>query len=169
MRRAGTNVREAGTDVLEAGRAGVEAVRHVADAARERIGEAASDVTEAARERVGEIAADVAIRAGRTARGVGAQITSLPDAVRERARRGVELVESASARAAVSVIQAGTKVLSAAAEYVDELVPWHRIDRRALEELVSEQLRWAHAGTEAYDRAVSEIDDAAPDAAVHFC
>jgi hypothetical protein len=59
----------------------------------------------------------------------------------------------------VSVIKAGTQALSAAADFVGELSPLHRIDRRALEELVIEQLRWAHAGTEAYDRTVNEIDD----------
>jgi hypothetical protein len=147
-RRAGASVSAAGEDVLQAGRAGLEAVRQVATTAADRAGEVASDAAETARERLGE----AALEATRT-------VTSLPEMVRESARRGVELVESASARAVVSVIHVGTKALHAAAEIVNELTPLRRIDRRALRELVVEQLRWAHAGSEAYDRAVDDSDD----------
>jgi hypothetical protein len=80
--------------------------------------------------------------------------------VRDSARRGVELVETAGARAVVGVIQAGTRVLSAAADYVSELAPRRRVQRHALEQLVVEMLGWAHAGTEAYDRTIDETDDA---------
>jgi len=143
-RRAGESVGAAGEDVLQAG---LEAVRQVATTAADRAGEAASGVAETARERLGD-----ALEATRT-------VVILPEVVRESARRGVELVESASARAVVSVIHAGTKVLHAAAEYVNEIVPRRRVDRRALRDLVVEQLRWAHAGSEAYDRAVDDSDD----------
>ena len=139
-RRAGASVSAAGEDVLQAGQAGLQAVRQVATSAAAR----ASDAAETAREQLGE--------ATRT-------VTNLPEMVRESARRGVELVESASARAVVSVIHAGTKALHAAAEIVNELAPRRRVDRRALQELVVEQLRWAHAGSEAYDRAVDDSDD----------
>lgn len=147
-RRAGERVGAAGEDVLQAGQAGLEAVRQVATTAAGRAGEAATEAAENARERLGE----AALEATRT-------VVRLPDVVRERARRSVELVESASARAVVSVIQAGTKALHAAAEYVNELAPRRRVDRRALRELVVEQLHWAHAGSEAYDRAVDDTDD----------
>jgi len=144
-RGAGASVSAAGEDVLQAG---LEAVRQVATTAADRAGEAASDAVETARERLGE----AALEATRT-------VTSLPEMARESARRGVELVESASARAVISVIHVGTKALHAAAEIVNELTPLRRIDRRALRELVVEQLRWAHAGSEAYDRAVDDSDD----------
>jgi len=142
------SVGAAGEDVLQAGQAGIEAVRQVATTAADRAGEAASDVAETARDRLGE----AALEATRT-------VVNLPDMVRESARRGVELVESASARAVVTVIHAGTKALHAAAEYVNDLAPRRRVDRRALRELVVEQLQWAHAGSEAYDRAVDDSDD----------
>jgi hypothetical protein len=147
-RRAGERVGAAGEDVLQAGQAGLEAVRRVATSAAGRASEAASDAAETTRKRLGAAAVD----ATRT-------VVSLPEMVRDSARRGVELVESASARAVVSVIHAGTKALHVAAEYVNELAPRRRVDRRALRELVVEQLRWAHAGSEAYDRAVDDSDD----------
>jgi len=124
-RRAGESVGAAGEDVLQAGQAGLEAVRQVATTAADRAGAVATDVAETARERLG----DAAVEATRT-------VVTLPEIVRESARRGVELVESASARAVVSVIHVGTKALHAAAEYANELAPRRRVDRRALRELV---------------------------------
>jgi hypothetical protein len=78
---------------------------------------------------------------------------------RDGARRGREAIESTGARAMLSVIQTGTSMLSAAAGYVSELVPLRRVRHAALEQLIVEQLRWAHAGTEAYDRTVPETGD----------
>src|SRR5262249_14414570 len=89
----------------------------------------------------------------------GAQIMQIPDFVREGARLGREVLETSGARAVVSVIETGTKVLSKAAEYVSELAPRRRVRQAALETLVVEQLRWAHAGTEVYDRTVEETKD----------
>jgi len=173
VRRATTNVRQAGENVLEAGEAGVSAAREAASAAGERVGrmaskatrrvgeaadaarERVSEVSEAARERVGE----AAIEAGRAAVEVGAQLLHLPELVREGARRGVELVETAGTRAVVGTIQAGRRVLGKAADYVSELTPRRRVQRQALEQLVIEQITWAHAGAEAYDRTVDETDD----------
>jgi hypothetical protein len=173
VRRAGTNVRRAGENVLQAGGAGMSAAREVAEAAGERAGrlagratrrvseaadaarERVTDVAEVARERVGEVAVD----AGRAAVEVAEQLLHLPDLVREGARRSVELVETAGTRAVVGVIQAGTAVLSRAADYVSELTPRRRVQRQALEQLVIEQITWAHQGTEAYDRTVDEAED----------
>jgi hypothetical protein len=123
----------------------------MASAAGHRLGEAA----ETARER----AADAALGARRTARGVGARLVALPARVRKRARRGVEAVEAVGTRAVVSVLQAGTKALNVAAGYVSELAPLRRVERRAFEQFIIEQLGWAHAGSEAYDRSAAEADD----------
>jgi hypothetical protein len=162
VRRAGTNVREAGERVLQAGEASMAAAREAAQAAGERVGKVANQATrrvgeaaEVARERVGEVAID----AGRAAVEVGAQLLNLPELVREGARRSVEMVETAGARAVVSMIHGGTRVLSAAAGYVSELTPRRRVQRQALEQLVIEQLTWAHEGTEVYDRTVDETED----------
>ena len=46
-----------------------------------------------------------------------------------------------------------------AADYVSELAPRRRVQRRALEQLIVEMLGWAHAGTEAYDWTASETED----------
>ena len=142
--RAGSNLRAAGDRVAEAGQASVAAVREVAIATTDRVGERASEIAE---------------RAGETAAGIGSQVLGLPERVRETARRSLEAVESAGARAAVSVIQVGTKALGRAAEYVSELAPRRRVDHRALEALVVEQLAWAHAASEAYDRTVAETEN----------
>ena len=162
VRRASTNVLQAGERVLQAGEASMAAAREVAEAAGERVGQVANRATrrvgeaaEVARERVGEVAID----AGRAAVEVGAQLLNLPELVREGARKSVEIVETAGARAVVSMIDAGTKVLGAAADYVSELTPRRRVHREALEQLVLEQLTWAHQGTEAYDSTVDETDD----------
>ncbi|HYR95976.1 MAG TPA: hypothetical protein VEM57_04530, partial [Candidatus Binatus sp.] len=162
VRRAGTNVLHAGERVLQAGEASMAAAREVAGAAGERVGKVANHATrrvgeaaEMARERVGEVAID----AGRAAVEVGAQLLNLPELVREGARRSVELVETAGARAVVSMIHAGTRVLSVAADYVSEITPRRRVQRQALEQLVLEQLTWALQGTQVYDRTVDETED----------
>jgi hypothetical protein len=173
VRRASTNVRQAGENVLQAGEAGMSAAREAAEAAGARVGRVAGKATrrvgeaaEIARERVSEVAdvarermGEAAIDAGRAAVEVAEQLLHLPELVREGARRSVELVETAGTRAVVGVIQAGTKVLSKAADYVSELSPRRRVQRQALEQLVIEQITWAHAGTEAYDRTVDETED----------
>jgi hypothetical protein len=166
LREAGGAVAEAGENVVQAGRASVAAARKAVVEAGERVGRVAGEAADAARERVGEAtdaarerAGDVAIEAGRTAVGIGAQIMQIPDLVREGARLGREVLETSGARAVVTVIETGTKVLSKAAEYVSELAPRRRVRHAALEMLCVEQLRWAHAGTEAYDRTVEETDD----------
>ncbi|HLY37382.1 MAG TPA: hypothetical protein VKU61_05060 [Candidatus Binatia bacterium] len=105
---------------------------------------------ETARDRTSEVARSA----------VGSQLFAIPELVREGARRGVEAIEESGARAVVSVIDTGTKVLNAAAEYVSELTPLRRVRRGELEQFIIEQLRWVHMGTEAYDRTVDEADDA---------
>jgi len=158
--RATTNLYRAGENVFEAGEAGVAAAREVVGEARRRVADGAAttviEATETARER----ASDFAIDAGRSAVGVGAQILALPEMVRDGARRGVEAIEETGARAVVSMIDTGTKVLNAAAEYVSELAPRRRVRHTELEQFIIEQLRWAHTGTEAYDRTVDEAMDA---------
>jgi hypothetical protein len=158
--RATTNLYRAGENVLEAGEAGVAAAREVVGDAGRRVADVATtrvtEATETARDRASELA----IEAGRSAVGVGSQLLALPELVREGAWRGVEAIEETGARAAVSVIDTGTKMLNAAAEYVSELAPRRRLRRSELEQFIIEQLRWAHMGTEAYDRTVDEADDA---------
>jgi hypothetical protein len=158
VRRAATNVVDAGWNVLAASRAGVAAARDAVGEAGERAGAIAGEAAEAAdsaRERAG----DVAIEAGRAAVGIGVQLLHLPELVREGARRGREAMETSGARAVVSAIETGTRVLSAAAEYVSELAPRRRVREPGLQALLVEQLRWAHAGTEAYDQAVETTED----------
>ena len=156
--RATTNLYRAGENVLGAGEAGVAAAREVVGEARRRVADVAAtrvtEATETARDRASELA----IEAGRSAVDVGSQILALPELVREGARRGVEAIEETGARAVVSVIDAGTKVLNAAAEYVSELAPRRRVRRNQLEQFILEQLHWAHTGTEAYDRTVDEAE-----------
>jgi hypothetical protein len=173
VRRIGVNLRQATGNVLEAGSTVPELAREAASVATERLGEVAGraterleEVAEEAGDRLGEVASEARERVGQGARearraalGVGIQLVHLPELVREGARRGVEAVENVGARAVVSVIRAGTRVLKTAAELVDDLSARRRVNRRALEELVVEQLRWAHAGTEAFDRAAAEMDD----------
>jgi hypothetical protein len=151
IHRARASVRRAGENVREAGEAGVSVARAAAGAAGEHVGLVAGS----ARERAGKVAID----AGRAAVDVGAQLLHLPDLVREGARRSVEMAEEAGTRAVVGVIQAGTRMLSAAAGYVSELTPHRRVRREALEEIVVEQITWARAAAEAYDRTVKEIAD----------
>jgi hypothetical protein len=159
MRRFGTNVRQAGEKVMQAGEAAArgaaelasEGIEQATGVARRRIGDAA--------ERAGDRLGEAAIEAGRTAVGLGAQIFHLPELVREGARLGVEAVETAGTRAVVSMIHAGTKALNVAADYVSEIAPRRRVQRRALEELIIEMLGWAHAGTEAYDWTASGTED----------
>jgi hypothetical protein len=173
VRRIGVNLRQATSNVLEAGSTVPELAREAASVAGERLGRVASragerfeDAASEAGERLGEVASEARERVGARARdasraalGVGLQLTNLPELVRERAWRGVEAVEHVGARAVVSMIHAGTRVLQTAAELVSEMSPRRRVNRHALEELLVEQLRWAHAGTEAFDRAAAEIDD----------
>jgi len=144
VRRAGMNVREAGEDVLEAGQAGVAAARHVVGTASEQLEEAA----EAARKRAGAVTVQLRSR-----------LRFVPALLREGVRRGVEALEATGVRALVSVIQAGTNALGATAGYVREIVPRRRVQRQALEQLVVEQLAWAHVATEAYERAVGDTED----------
>jgi hypothetical protein len=153
IRRARASVRRAGESVREAGEAGVSVAREAAGEAGERVSLAAGS----ARER----ASQVAIDAGRAAVDVGAQLLNLPELVREGARRSVEMAEEAGTRAVVGVIQAGTRMLSAAAGYVSELTPHRRVRREALEEIVLEQITWARAAAEAYDRTVKEMSNTA--------
>jgi hypothetical protein len=165
-RRAGARLYEAGQSVVEAGQAGMAAAQRTVEQMTTTAGRRATEVAETAVARAGDAAegaregvADLAVDVGRTAVGLGAQLFALPEMVREGARRGREAIETTGARAVVSVIDTGTKVLSAAAEYVSELAPRRRVDHAALERLLVEQLEWAHVGTEAFDRTVAETDD----------
>jgi hypothetical protein len=167
--RAGRKLRLAGEASVDLARGSAQlaATRAVeaADQARERLVEA----TETARERVGdavekaqERVADTAVDIGRKAVQMTVQLLTLPVRVRQRARRGAEVVEEAGTRVVSSVLHTGSKVLDLAADYVAELTPRRRLTRAALERLLAEQLAWARCGTEALDRAASVLkDDAA--------
>lgn len=171
--RFGANLREASGNVLEAGTVGAELARDAASRASERLanmaeqaGERLGDAAERAGERLSDVAGQARERVGDTARsarrgavGIGIQLLHLPQTVRQAAQRSVETVENAGTRAVVSVLHAGTRVMKTAAELVGELAPRRRADRRALEDLVAEQLRWAHTGSEAFDRAAADNDD----------
>jgi hypothetical protein len=165
-RRAGARLYDAGQNVVEAGQAGMAAAQRTVGQMTATAGRRASEVADSAVARAGEAAegaresvADIAVDVGRTAVGLGAQLFTLPEVVREGARRGREAIETTGARAVVSVIDTGTKVLSAAAGYVSELAPRRRVDHAALERLLVEQLEWAHVGTEAFDRTVADTGD----------
>ncbi|HJQ85092.1 MAG TPA: hypothetical protein VKA21_13495, partial [Candidatus Binatia bacterium] len=129
----------------EAGQAGITAA-----------GDAAAELASGATERGGEVAIEVR----RTAKDLRETVLgSLPAIVRETTRRSVEAIEETGARAAVSVIDTGTKMLSAAADYVSELAPRRRVRHEALEDVVTELLRWVHLGTEALDRTIDETPE----------
>jgi hypothetical protein len=154
VRRIGANLRQASGHVLEAS----GAVPELAREAGERLGEVASR----GGERLGEVASEARERLTQTAleaRGMGIRLLRLPDVLREVARRGVETLEAAGMRAVASVIQAGTRGMKTARLYVTDLSFRRRVDHRALEDLVVEQLRWAHTGVEAIDRAAAEVED----------
>ena len=136
------------------GGAAIQAGQRVGDAA-EKAAERVTEVADTARDRASEIA----VEAGRSAVGLGSQILGLPELVREGARRGRETIETTGARAVVSVIDTGAKLLNAAAGYVSELSPRRRVRRAELGQFVVEQLHWAHTGTEAYDRTADEAED----------
>jgi len=102
-RRATTNLYRAGEQVVEAGGAGMAAARNVGQAATE---------------------------AGRSAIGLGSSMLALPKAVRETARRGCRAIERRAARAIVSALDTGTRVLKTATRYVDDLSPRRRRVRR---------------------------------------
>jgi hypothetical protein len=115
-RRASANLYEAGRSVVGAGGAGMAAARDVVGDAASQAGQRVGDVAEKATERVTQVAetardraSELAVGAGRSAVGVGSQILGLPELVREGARRGRETIETTSARAVVSVIDTGAK------------------------------------------------------------
>jgi hypothetical protein len=188
VRRAGLDIAEAGGAgaalVRDAAMEATERAGEAVDTARERAGEAvgvarrrAGEAMETARETATETAgvlsetaseaagavtegAQRAARvAGRTAVGLTAGALHLPEMVRERARRGVERAEEVGAGIVAGVLNAGSRALNVAADYVSEIVPRRRVRRSALELLVLEQLAWAQAGTDALERVAGEIDD----------
>jgi len=71
-----------------------------------------------------------ATEAGRSAIGLGSSMLGLPKAVRETARRGRRAIERRTARAIVSALDTGTRVLKTATRYVDDLSPRRRRVRR---------------------------------------
>jgi len=145
--------------VLEAGEAGIDLARESAAEAGERMNRATSTARrrfEETTERVGETATDAA----RSAAGVGVQLLHLPALVRQGARRTVERAEEAGARAVVSAIKVGTRALNRAADYVSELAPRRRVQRKPLADVLVEELRWAHEAVEAYDRTAELTESA---------
>ena len=173
VRQTGEDLRAAGQDLSEAGGAAAALVRQAASEAPELVGE----VLETARERASEAANAVSERAsgaanvvaqvgqraarsaGRTAVEITAQALSLPERVRESARRSLELVEEAGTQIVSSVLNVGSRALSKAVDYVNEIVPRRRVRHQALEQLVLEQLAWVQCTTEALERSAGEIVD----------
>jgi hypothetical protein len=144
LRRVGVNTRQAVGNVVEAGQAATTAARHAASEAVERLPEMAERIPQ----QVGEQAQDTATA-----------LLDLPHMVRKGARRGREAVEQVGARAAVSLLHTGTRVLSAAADYLSEVSPRRRLDRAALEDVLREQLDWANTAIEAYDRCATDVEE----------
>jgi hypothetical protein len=88
-----------------------------------------------------------------------ARAIALPERVRERARRSLDLLEEASTQIVGSVLDAGSRALNAAADYVSEVVPQRRVRRPALEGLAAEQVAWARCTIETLEQSASQIDD----------
>jgi hypothetical protein len=155
VRRIGVNARQAAGNVGEAGAAAAALAREAAGQAVE----AATDVAGQAVQAAGEAVERLPRQVGEQAESATGTLLSLPGLVRKGAQRGREAVEQAAAGAAVSILQTGTRVLGAAAEYLTEVSPRRRTDRKALEEVLREQLGWATTAIEAYDRCVADIDE----------
>lgn len=158
VRRIGANLRQASGHVLEVSGAVPELAREAASVASERLGEVASR----GGERLGEVASEARERLTQRAleaRGMGIRLLRLPDLLREVARRGVETLGTTGMRVVASMLQAGTRGMKTARLYVGELGLRRRVDHRALEDLVVEHLRWAHAGVDAIDRATAEVEE----------
>ncbi|HZP40191.1 MAG TPA: hypothetical protein VFD84_01625 [Candidatus Binatia bacterium] len=151
-------LRQAGEHVVEAGQAGVEQLREAGTKVASA-GEAGADLAREVAGAAGERLEQAAIGAGRTAVEIGVHLMSLPELAREAARRSVELVEEAGTKAVATVLHTGSRVLEVAADYMTELTPRRRVNRAALERLVTEQIAWAQAGTNLYDRTIGDLPD----------
>jgi hypothetical protein len=130
--------------------------------ARERAEEAASAVGERAGETasaVAQTAQQAAVTAGRTAVELTSQALNLPDRVRASARRSLDVLEDAGTQIVVTMLNAGSRALNAAADYVNDIVPRRRVRRAGLEQLLLEQMAWTQTATDALERSASEIDD----------
>jgi hypothetical protein len=155
LRRIGVNARQAVGNVGEAGQAAAGIAREAAGQAVQAASEVAGQAVQAAGEAVERLPRQV----GEQAESATSSLLGLPGLVRKGAQRGREAVEQAAAGAAVSLLQTGTRVLGAAAEYLTEVSPRRRTDRKALEDVLREQLGWANTAIEAYDRCVPDIDE----------
>ena len=149
-------LREAAAHAREAGEAGLDAAREAASVAGETLDAAADEARDRVRDASEDVGRSVA-EAGRMAAGVG--IGDLRRVVGRGARRSMAAVERAGSRAVVSVIDAGTRVLGAAADFVADLSPRRRANHAGLGQVLGDHLGWANAAAEAYDRAATEIAD----------